>query len=408
MTGNELNYPHIIMITGIVIVLIMLLKSGIEPLGIPALVGYLLLGLMLRAAGDLWSILDRGPMEIIMFMAKLGLVTLLFKVGLESNLRGLVAQLRRASLVWVSNLIVCGAAGFTAAYSILGFTLETSLIVATALTATSVGISVALWQRKGALDTEDGEILIDIAELDDLSAVVLMAMLFPILDAMNSGNGSVPVSVIFGTAGFFFIKLVFFGTLCFLFSRYLEKPVTRFFKRLESGPDPMLVMVGISMVIAALASFLGFSLAIGAFFAGLLFSRDENAVKMENSFEPLYELFSPFFFIGIGLAMNPRTMISAAGYGVILFVVAAAGKLVAVGIPVSLMSGTWSGLLIGTSMIPRAEIAMIIMSRGLHSEKYHVPGDIYGAMVLVSALTCILSPLFVNRMLDRKRPGGES
>jgi len=403
----ELNYPYLIMITGGIIILTMFVKSGTERTSVPSLVGFLLLGLLLRLADTQWAFLGPDCKEILGFLAELGLVTLLFRVGLESNLDGLLSQLRRASVIWSADVIVSGLTGFASAFYLLGLTWVTSLIVATALTATSVGICVSVWEENNALKSSNGELLMDVAELDDISAVVLMAMLFSVLAALKGNAETHWVQVLPKTIAAFLVKLLLFGGFCFLFSRFVERPVTDYFKNLKSPPDPMLVMVGISFMIAALAALLGFSLAIGAFFAGLVFSRDPRAVKMENSFLPLYELFTPFFFIGIGLAIDPGTIMSALGLGTVLLMAAVAGKFIADGIPIWRMTGLKSGVLIGASMVPRAEIAMVIMHRGLGLGHWAVPAQVYGAMVMVSTATCILSPVMVHALLKRW-PQGEA
>jgi Kef-type K+ transport system membrane component KefB len=167
----------------------------------------------------------------------------------------------------------------------------------------------------------------------------------------------------------------------------------------------MLAVSGIGIIIAAVAGLIGFSLAIGAFFAGLVFSRDPEAVKMEASFLPVYEFLSPFFFIGIGLKIDPDSFTTALSLGCILAVAAIFAKVIADGIPVSLMRGMSGGLLIGTSMVPRAEITMVIMQKGLSLGDWAVPQKAFGAMVVVSAATCIISPVAVRAML-RKWPQG--
>jgi Kef-type K+ transport system membrane component KefB len=397
----ELNYPFVILIIGGIIVLTMVVKSGLDRTSVPALVGYLLLGFLIRLVDVHWDFMSRGCSEILGFLAKLGLVTLLFRVGLESNLRGLLRQLRRASTVWIGDVLISGLVGFLAAFYVVNLPWITSLIVATAFTATSVGISVAVWEEAGALQSINGELLIDVAEMDDISAVVFMAMLFSVLPTLQGSGGADLFPGVPKTIAVFLLKLIAFGGFCFLFSRFAEKPVTAYFRSLETPPDPMLVVVAIGFMIASLAALLGFSLAIGAFFAGLVFSRDQKAVKMEASFLPIYELFSPFFFIGIGLDMDPGSMGGALGIGAVLVLAAVIGKMVADGIPVWRMAGVTSGILIGTSMIPRAEIAMVIMQRGLNLGDWAVPGRVFGAMVLVSAVTCLLSPLAVHSLLSR-------
>jgi Kef-type K+ transport system membrane component KefB len=154
-------------------------KACLTRLGVPALVGFLLLGIGLRGVHEHWPVLGDGTGEVIGFLARLGLITLLFRVGLDSNLFGLLAQLRTASLVWVSNVLIAFLGGAAACIWLLDLGRVAGLIVATALTATSVGISVAVWEDAGALQSDTGELLLDVAELDDISAIILMGVLFP-------------------------------------------------------------------------------------------------------------------------------------------------------------------------------------------------------------------------------------
>ena len=161
------------------------------------------------------------------------------------------------------------------------------------------------------------------------------------------------------------------------------------------------MVLAIGFIIAAAADMLGFSMAIGAFFAGLVFSRDPEAVKRETSFMPLYELFSPFFFIGIGMSMDPESLHGAAGLGAILLLAAMISKMLADGLPAWMMGTFSSGALIGISMIPRAEIAMVIMHRGLYLKNQAVSAEVFGAMVMVSLGTCLIAPLCVKPLLQK-------
>jgi len=397
----HLDYTLIIIMIGTLIVLNMLIKSWLEQIRVPSLVGFLLIGVFIRFFEDQYGIISPAGNEIFELFAKIGLITLLFRVGLESDLQGLLKQLRSASLVWIGDVVLSGLFGFIAAYYVLGVPWVTGIIVATAFTATSVGISVAVWEEANALNAPNGELLIDIAELDDISAVVLMALLFALLPHLSQDTGSGVYLLMGKTVGIFLLKIFGFGLLCFLFSRFVEKPMTTYFKNLEPPSDFILVVVGIGFVIAALAAWMAFSLAIGAFFAGLVFSRDEEAVKREGSFMPLYELFSPFFFIGIGMHVDPAALGSALKPGAVLAAVAFAAKIMADGLPVWVMRGLSSALLIGMSMVPRAEIAMVIMQRGLNKGAWAVPPEIFNAMVMVTILTCILAPLIVQLLLNR-------
>jgi Kef-type K+ transport system membrane component KefB len=173
----------------------------------------------------------------------------------------------------------------------------------------------------------------------------------------------------------------------------------------------MLEVVGISFIIAALSEILGFSFAIGGFFAGLVFSRDPEAVKIDASFESLYDLFTPFFFIGIGLQIEPDALISAVGIGLVLLVAAVLGKVIGTIAP-AVWRTSWTGaVLLGISLVPRAEITTIVMERGLQLGEWAVPPKVFAAMVLVVTVTSIVAPLLLRHLLQKwpqTQPGESS
>ena len=111
-------------------------------------------------------------------LGELGVICILFRVGLENDPRQLLRQLPRAVSIWIGNVVLSALLGYVAARYVLGYDLIPSLFVATALSATSVGVSVLIWESAGRLKSELGEQLIDVAELDDISAIVFMVTLF--------------------------------------------------------------------------------------------------------------------------------------------------------------------------------------------------------------------------------------
>ncbi|MGF1478531.1 MAG: cation:proton antiporter [Cyanophyceae cyanobacterium] len=387
----------LVLLVGITIIFALLIKAGLERVGVPALVGYLLFGFGMRLAdGEGWF-LSSPVLEVYRFLAELGIIALLFRVGLESNLAGLLRQLPRASVILLGDVLGSGLLGFGAAYWLLNLNLITSLLIAIALVATSVGISVSVWQEEKALHSPNGELLLDIAEMDDIAAIALMSLLFAIIPSLGS-QAFLPVLA--EVVGPFLLKVLLFGTLCFVFFRYLERPMTRFFERIEPPPDPMLMVAGTGIVIAALAGFLGFSVAVGAFFAGLAFSRDPEAVKLDASFGTLYDFLVPFFFIHVGLQIDPLLLGTAWGLGSILLAIAIAGKIIGIGSLALVTAGYSSAVLLSVSMLPRAEITLVILQRG-QQLGWAVPPSVFAALVLVSAATCLLSPLLLRPLLQR-------
>lgn len=392
----------LVFLVGTTIIVTILIKAILERIGIPSLVGYLLLGLGMGLLDSLVNFLTPSVREVYAFLADLGIISLLFRVGLESNLAGLIRQLPRASFILLGDLACSGALGFFAASKLLQLELISSLFISIALMATSVGISVSVWQEAKALTTEDGELLIDIAEMDDISAIALMSLFFSMIPVLNGDVEANIVPVFIKTIMPFLLKVTIFGTFCLILFRYLERPLTRFFQRLEPAPDPMLMVVGTAFIIASLAGLMGFSVAVGAFFAGLVFCRDPDAVNFDASFSTLYEFFVPFFFIHIGLQLEIESFTTSLNLVIVLLIVAVLGKLVGTGLPAMFTMGKSSALLLSISMIPRAEITMIIMERGRQLGDWAVSSQIFTSVIMVSVITCIASPILLRPLLQKQ------
>lgn len=400
MVETQFNHPLVILLVGCIIVLAILVRSCFTRAGLPPLVGFMVLGFVLSLADFHHTFLSPWAREIFKLLAELGIITLLFRVGLESNIFKLLRQLRRASYIWISGVCLSAALGFGIAYYVVDLALIPSMFIAIALTATSLGVSAGIWQEAGAINSPTGELLIDVAELDDISAIFFMALLFAIAPVLETGGGVV-LPLLGRTTVLLVVKLVVFGAGCYLLAHFLEQHLTKFFQKIGSPPAPMLVVVGIGFVIAALADLMGFSVALGAFFAGLVFSRDPDSVNIDASFGSLFELFSPFFFIGIGLNLNPNLLFGALGLGLLLLVAAIPGKVVGHGAPTWFALGGSGAVLLGVSMVPRAEIALIIMEQGVELGPWALPPEAYAAMVMVSAITCLFPPLIVRSLLRR-------
>lgn len=230
----------LVLLTGVLVVCNILISAACKRLRVPALVGYLVLGFVLGILGTRWGMLGGEARTVLEFLAKIGVAALLFRVGLESKPAELLHQLRKASGIAIGNVVLSGALAYVAASYLLNLGLITSLVIATASVATSVGLTVGVWREADALDTPDGELLIDVAEIDDVLGVVLMALLFAVLPTFLSGGGLPDTEHIGGITFVFAVKLVLFGAFCVLFAKYAEEPITGFFSRISAEPVPML------------------------------------------------------------------------------------------------------------------------------------------------------------------------
>lgn len=389
------------LLVGVVVALSIGLRYGAEQVHVSPIVGYFVLGSLLRAASSFEAVPLLTEQQVFPFLADLGVIALLFRVGLESDLERLLDQLPEASWIGLGNVLGSGGIAFITAYSLIGWPLLPSLFVATALTATSVGVTVAIWEEAGQIDTREGTILLDVAELDDLMGILLMALLFSVAPLLRSPGDANLLSILAATLGDMLLKLFLFGGACLLFARYLERPMTTLFDRLHAGEGTMLVMLGVGFIVAAVAGLSGLSTAIGAFFAGLIFSRDPHTTEYMGAFRPLHDLLAPFFFVGIGLHLAPEAIVGVSGGVLLLLLAAVVGKVVGTYLPAWPLLGSSGALVLGLSLVPRAEIALVIMQRGLELGEWAVPPDVFAQVVLVSALTVLVVPIVLRPLLSR-------
>jgi Kef-type K+ transport system membrane component KefB len=400
-----------VLVTGVVVLGALSLKPALRKLRVTPVVGYLLVGVLLRVADLQTPFLSAEIAGILDFLGTMGVIVLLFDVGLKSHLSGLLKQLSRASSIWLVDITLNFLVGFCVPYAVLGVDWLASLFVGCAFTATSVGVAVGVWKQQGRLETPTGELLTDVAELDDLSGVILAAVLLSLVPALMDGAGGALLPRVVEAAKDVGIGLVLFTLLCLVFAVFMEHPLTGILRRIPSRAERAYLVLGTGLLIAALAALLGFSPAIGAFFAGLAFSRDQKKLRIEGAFSDVYEFFVPFFFIGIGLQVEPTAVVGGLGVGGVLLVAAFASKFVAASVPALLITDRKRSVLLGVSMVPRAEIALLVMKGGLEAGSSVVPEEIYMGMVFVSAGTCLGAPLILSRLfrswpLSEDRAGG--
>ena len=377
-----------------------LVRAWFARIGVPSLIGFLILGFVLRLADDNLALISDPGREGLDFLARIGVFVLLFRVGLESDLHGLLSKLPRAAPIWIGNVVLSGVPAYLVSSYVLGLADLPSLFIAAALTATSVAVSAEVWREANALKSPNGETFVDVAELDDLSGVALMALLLAVAPVLASGDHAATSATLATTSAALLLKAAGFLAVCFLIARYGERHISRVLKR-TSEPDSILLVVGVGVLVAGLATLFGFSLAIGGFFAGLIFSRDPEAVKLETWFLPLHALFAPFFFIAIGLRIDPATLESAFGLGGVLLAVAVLGKIVGAAGPALATTGLAGATLIGVSMVPRAEIAMVIAQEGQDLGDWALPPEAYSALAMVSVVTCLVAPIGIRWIIRR-------
>jgi len=397
----ESEYPLLITL-GCLLILSPLVKSILDRIGIPALVGYIGLGFLISALNQQWSFKSTNFDFIFSALAQLGVVALLFRVGLKSHTRALLAKLPDASLIWLGDVLANLALGFVVSHYALSLPLETSLVIATAFSATSVAVSKALWDELHMLNTSKGRLLVDVSDLDNLSGILLLVILLAIIPVLQGGDSEI-LMLVGTTTLMVLLKLALFITGCYLFAHYLEANFTRSSRDIKGSTAAMAARIlGAGLTIAALAVYFGLSLAIGALFAGLAFSRDPQAVRTNKEFTIFDKLFSPFFFIYIGMQVDPAIVSKSLGLGILFLVVAFMGKIIGVAGPAFKLLSKADAVFLGISMVPRAEIALVIIYQCRELGEDILSEEIFTIMVLVFAATSIITPLILRSLIPKQ------
>lgn len=385
------------LLVGSVLVLAILSEAGLERLGFPDLLGYLGIGILLRELDYFWNVVPPSSTHVLSFLSEFGIIVLLFRVGLECNVRSLFNRLPGATLIAAVNIIVSGGLGFAAAHSLIGMPLIPSLFIAVALTTTSIGVSTRIWGEHRSLHCREGEMMLDVAEMDDVTGVVLLALLTALLPYLQQGISLELVWPTLRTFALVLLKLSALTVVGLLFAQYVERPMMRLLRAVQLRSNTMLIILGVALLVAGLTALLGFPVAIGGFFAGLLFSRDKHSVAIGEAFDSLYHLFVPFFFVGVGFALNLSHLAPTLGSALALLVAAIVGKGIGSFVPARLTMTTQSAGLLAVSLLPRSEITLVIMQRGL--DLGAVSQDEFTSVVLVVVTTMVGVPLLLLLLL---------
>lgn len=352
----------------------------------PAVVGELLAGILVGPFMLGWVDVGAPVLDVV---AQLGVVILLFTVGLETSVADLRRFGRPALLVGVSGVVLPFAAG-GALMLALGYGGTDVLFVAAALVATSVGVTARVLRDMGAMRTPTARVVLGAAVVDDILAIMVLA----VVAGIAAGDVStVSVVVLIAEIVAFLAVVLFAGPAL---TRRLSRLV-----RVPGIPEsPFLVAVLITLGLAALSETIGLAAIIGAFLAGAVFEfRREEVV---TQVQPVYEFLVPFFFAITGSRMDPGVFTdpSTLLLGVVVTVVAIVTK-VAGGWLGALGLGRPTALAVGIGMVPRGEVGLIVASLGLTLGV--ISQSLYAVVVAMTVITTLVTPPVLGPVVRRAR-----
>jgi len=366
--------------------------------GIPSVIGAIIVGVLLGKSA--LGIIE--PNEVIKLLAEIGVILLLFNVGLEADVHKLKQVGISALFVATVGAFVPMMLGTIISYCFLKLPLLTSLFIGGTLTATSIGITVKVLEELGKMKERFAQIVLGAAVLDDVLGVVLLAGLYEF-----SKEGVVKPDTI--------TTLILYITVFFILSPILAQILAKVIQtlsvvlRTEDFIPP--VVVSLIFLFAFLAHKVGSPEILGAFTAGLALSRrfylpfalflktdEKMAHKIEQTITPLAWVLTPVFFVYVGLELNLRVIDPSSStfwfMSLLTLMVAVVGKVVAGFI---IKANLKEKLLVGFSMLPRGEVGLIFAELGRQSGVFDPL--VYAVMVFVIAITTFLSPIALKVLL---------
>ena len=368
-------------------------------LNLPSVLGEVIAGIIIGPS--LFGFIQ--PDETFHLLAEIGILLLLFEVGLETDVGQIIKVGVQSTLVAVTGVAAPFFLGFWLAHYIFDMALIPSLFVGGTLVATSIGITVRVLSDLKKQNTRVSKIVLGAAVLDDVIGVVILAVLY---DFAVKGTVSIAATA----------RILAFITAFLLLAPIIAKLFVPTLARLSAisktkGMVPTLI-VSMILGMAIISHKVGAPEILGSFAAGIALARrfflplgatiehysHELAEKIEEGMKPIIELFVPIFFVMVGVSINLRVIDTGSSafwnFAIMLTVVAIIGKLV---------SGLWVGggwnkkISTGIAMIPRGEVGLIFAEVGRRSKIFD--DSIYAVIVFVVAFTTLLAPLALKYVM---------
>lgn len=383
---TEHSFPDLLAALVALLVATKFLGLIAQRVGQPAVVGELLAGVLL--GGSFLGIIDPNEPTIRSF-AELGVLVLLFEIGLHTNLRSLVKVKGEATTVALAGVVLPFGLGYAAAVA-LGLNTIPAIVCGATLTATSIGISARTLSDLGRLDSAEGQIVLGAAVLDDIIGLVILSVVGGLVGGATLSLAGVATTT--AVAIGFVIAALMLG-------RLLVPPLFRAVAKVEASGTLGVAGLAFAFLLAWLADAAGSATIIGAFSAGIVLHDTPQRATIEKATTQLGHFFVPIFFATVGAAVELQTLADSRAImiGLALIAVGVIGK-VAAGYAPFWFKGDKA--LIGVAMVPRGEVGLIFASTGLASGA--LTSQLYSAVAMMVLATTFITPPVLARMIKKR------
>ncbi|MDW5562839.1 MAG: cation:proton antiporter [Methanomassiliicoccus sp.] len=398
-----------------ILVLFALAKVGgliCERFGISSVIGEIAAGIIVaNTVLFQWLSLDLD-MSLFEILSELGVIFLLFAVGLETPFSELRKVGRTATLVAVLGVIIPFFAGFALILG-LGHLQTEAMFIGAAMVATSVGITARVIKDMDLTRSIESRVIIGAAVIDDVLGMIVLAIVVGI--ANGGSNGILDIVLVSATGIAFVLLVIFFGSIVLPNARKRVNgksvPVTDdstvCVKKRKFTITALPLAIIICLVLSYAASLVGLAAIIGAFLAGMAFAEFKDKWPCDEDFKPINAFLVPFFFLFVGMSVSLSSFSDVLLIAVAITLLAIVTKYIGCSLG-SLKLGRGSANIIGVGMVPRGEVGIIVATIGLGMGV--VSQNLFSVVVFMSMATTIVAPFLLTWAFRRKYgecPNGE-
>ncbi|MEL7501553.1 MAG: cation:proton antiporter [Cyanobacteria bacterium J06554_6] len=336
--------------------------------------------------GDAISSIFSSQSEVISVLAEIGVVILLFEIGLESDLKELIRVGPQAAVVAVIGVVVPFAAGTAGLIALFSIDTVPAVFAGAALTATSIGITAKVLAELQQLSSKEGQIIIGAAVLDDVLGIIVLAVV-----ASLAKTGEIEITNVI----YLIVSAAAFLIGSILLGRLLSPVFVSVVDQLRTRGQVLISSLVFAFALAYIAAAIQLEAILGAFAAGLILAETTKRKELEEQISPIADMLVPVFFVTVGArtdisVLNPLEPANREGLIIASFlvVVAIIGKLIT-GFAVFGQPGVnrWA---IGIGMIPRGEVGLVFAGVGAASGVLSESLD--AAIIVMVILTTFVAP----------------
>ncbi|MDP8269256.1 MAG: cation:proton antiporter [Candidatus Tenebribacter davisii] len=373
---------HILLHLAVIIFFSKILGAISRKLKQPPVVGMLLLGIILGPT--ILNFIE--PDEVIKWIAKVGVLFLLFEAGLETNMKRIKEDSKQAILPAIGGITLPFILGFLLMYFV-NHNITQALVVGVVFTATSVSVSVMTLLDLGKLKGIEGRCIVNSAIIDDIVGILLLTFVF----GLTSGSSGSSTTIIIS-----FAKIIAFFVIATLLGIFILKPFFLNLKKILLDNVVISLAIAVVLLYSWLAEMAGLAAITGAYFAGLFLGQTEYKSAVHTGIANIGKsFFVDVFFVSIGLQFDLFEIEAEPAFLLLFILFAIFGKMIGSGIGAKITKfDAVRSFRIGAGMIPRGEVALIVANMAL--AKGLVSTDILSATILLVIISALVTPLILK------------